>query len=131
MNAAAAPSKPRHLIGIDGGGTGTRARLMAADGRVLGRGAAGPSGLAHGIDAAWAQIGLALSRACEAAGMVEPPAPADCAIGLGLAGANVRALADAFVRAAPAYAGLVLDSDAYTALLGAHGGGPGAPSSAV
>jgi len=125
MNAAFMLPQPRHLIGIDGGGTGTRARLTTVDGRLLGRGEAGPSGLAHGVDAAWAQVRLAVSRACEAAGLPELPT-GDCAIGLGLAGANVHALADAFVRAAPAYAGFVLDSDAHTALLGAHGGGPGA-----
>lgn len=125
MNTAAPHRHPRHLIGIDGGGTGTRARLISVHGEVLGFGEAGPSSLARGIDAAWAQVRLAASRACAAAGLSEMRG-ADCALGLGLAGANVRALAEAFVQSAPPYAGLVLESDAYTALLGAHGGRPGA-----
>lgn len=125
MDTALSRPHPRHLIGIDGGGTGTRARLISAQGALLGYGEAGPSALARGVEAAWAQVQLAVSRAGAAAGLAELQGE-DCALGLGLAGANVRALAESFVQAAPAYAGLVLDSDAYTALLGAHGGRPGA-----
>ncbi|NRD85323.1 ATPase, partial [Burkholderia pseudomallei] len=44
------------LIGIDGGGTGTRAVLADARGRELAQGSAGPSGLALGIEAAWRSI---------------------------------------------------------------------------
>ncbi|MEY8690213.1 MAG: ATPase, partial [Leptothrix sp. (in: b-proteobacteria)] len=38
-----------YLIGLDGGGTGTRARLASPDGRVLGSGEAGPSALGQGV----------------------------------------------------------------------------------
>ncbi|MFZ3287574.1 MAG: ATPase, partial [Telluria sp.] len=38
-----------YLIGVDGGGTGTRVRLARADGTELAQGSGGPSGLAHGI----------------------------------------------------------------------------------
>lgn len=125
MNTAAPRPHPRHVIGIDGGGTGTRARLTSAQGAVLGYGEAGPSSLTQGVEAAWAQVKLAVSRACAAACLPELTG-SDCALGLGLAGANVRTLAEDFVRSAPDHAHLALDSDAYTALLGAHGGRPGA-----
>ena len=46
----------RFLIGIDGGGTGTRARLCTADGAPLALGEAGPSSLSHGEAAAWQQV---------------------------------------------------------------------------
>ena len=115
---------PLHLIGLDGGGTGTRARLADAQGRLLGTGKAGPSGLSQGIVQAWAHVQLAIQRAFNDAGL-PLAAPADCALGLGLAGANSPALAAAFKRADPGYAALVLDTDATTTLLGAHAGGPG------
>jgi len=124
MSTTAPHPHPVYVIGIDGGGTGTRARLTSAGGRVLGYGEAGPSALSHGVPAAWVQVQLAMSRACTAAGLPELQS-ADCALGLGLSGANVRAQAESFTQAAQAYASLVLDSDAYTALLGAHGGKPG------
>lgn len=116
--------RPRLLAGVDGGGSGTRARLTDAAGRLLGTGQAGPSGLSLGVDRAWAHVRLALERACAAAGL-PPPDPADCAIGLGLAGADVPQLAAAFRRADPGFALLALDSDAGTTLRGAHGGAPG------
>ncbi|MCG2585659.1 BadF/BadG/BcrA/BcrD ATPase family protein [Massilia sp. TS11] len=114
-----------YLIGVDGGGTGTRVRLARADGSLLAQGQAGPSGLAHGIDAAWQAIEQAIGQAFGAAGLA--PAPmAERAIGLGLAGVHNRAWADQFRAADPGYARLVLSTDAYTTLLGAHGGQPGA-----
>ncbi|MEY2653988.1 MAG: hypothetical protein RLZZ524_1016, partial [Pseudomonadota bacterium] len=56
------------LIGVDGGGTGTRARLCDAQGRVLGDGAAGPSALGQGVEQAWRHIGQAVEAAFGAAG---------------------------------------------------------------
>ena len=43
MNAPASPSR-RFFIGVDGGGTGCRARIEDESGRVLGTGIAGASG---------------------------------------------------------------------------------------
>ncbi|WP_043302288.1 BadF/BadG/BcrA/BcrD ATPase family protein, partial [Burkholderia humptydooensis] len=57
------------LIGIDGGGTGTRAVLADARGRELAQGSAGPSGLALGIEAAWRSIEAASADACARAGV--------------------------------------------------------------
>jgi len=114
----------RYLLGVDGGGSGTRARLAAPTGAPLGFGEAGPSGLSQGVEQAWANVLQAVRCAFDAAQLQAAPA-ADCAIGLGLAGANVGARREAFERAAPPFARLVLDSDAYTTLLGAHEGRPG------
>src|SRR6185503_621643 len=55
-----------------------------------------------------------------------PAAPQHCVLGLGLAGAVAPHLAAAFFRAAPDYALIVLETDARTALVGAHEGRPGA-----
>jgi glucosamine kinase len=122
--SARAQSIP-YRIGIDGGGTHTRARLASADGAVLGFAASGPSALGQGIEQAWKHIEQAVDGAFADAG--QAPAPrAQCALGLGLAGANVRQRCEEFFRRAPAFAQVALDTDAYTTLLGAHEGRPGA-----
>ncbi|WP_323119397.1 BadF/BadG/BcrA/BcrD ATPase family protein [Burkholderia alba] len=110
------------LIGVDGGGTGTRAVLADALGRELGQGAGGPSGLALGIEAAWRSIEAACEAAFAAAGLGFDWRR--CVLGCGLAGVNNPAWLAAFLARAPLVA-LAVESDAYTTVLGAHGGGPG------
>jgi glucosamine kinase len=113
------------LVGVDGGGSGTRVLLARRDGGVIGRGSAGPSALSRGAAPAWAEIGAAIAAACADAG-VAPVALAQCAVGAGLSGVNHRPWRDAFVAADPGYARLELDTDAHTMLLGAHAGRHGA-----
>ncbi|MEN9865759.1 MAG: hypothetical protein RL748_1349 [Pseudomonadota bacterium] len=112
-------------IGVDGGGTGTRVRLQRANGEVLGHGSAGPSGLAHGIAAAWAAIESGIAAAFEHA-CLSRPGNAKMALGLGLAGVHNKQWAAEFIAHDPGYAMLVLETDAFTTLLGAHQGQPGA-----
>jgi glucosamine kinase len=113
------------LLGVDGGGTGTRVLLARRDGGVIGRGAAGPSALARGISSAWAEIGRAVTLAFADAGL--PAAPlGHCALGAGLSGANHRPWHLSFVQANPGYGLLELETDAFTMLLGAHAGRHGA-----
>ena len=111
----------RHWIGIDGGGTGTRAVVADAQGRILGRGEAGASALGQGAEQAWRHI----SEALAAAG-VSGLALQDCALGLGLSGTGVPTQLQAFVAADPGVARFTLVTDGLAALLGAHGGRPGA-----
>lgn len=113
------------LLGVDGGGTGTRVLLARRDGGVIGRGAAGPSALARGISSAWAEIGRAVALAFADAGLASAPADR-CALGAGLSGANHRPWHLAFIQANPGFARLELETDAFTMLLGAHAGGFGA-----
>lgn len=113
------------LIGADGGGTGTRVRLARTDGAELAQGSAGPSGLSLGIASAWAAVGSAIDMAFDAAGLARPANEA-IAIGAGLAGVHNKQQAQAFRDANPGFARLVLETDALTTLLGAHGGKPGA-----
>jgi glucosamine kinase len=117
-----------YLIGVDGGGTGTRVRIarLSPGGAVeLAQGASGPSGLGLGIARAWAAVQDAIANGFAAAG-IEPPSLDHIAIGLGLAGVHNRQWAQEFVDADPGYAALRLETDAFTTLLGAHGGRPGA-----
>lgn len=114
------------LVGVDGGGTGTRVVIAhhCAPTVELARGEAGPSGLALGIDPAWQAIALAATRAFAAAGHALDWSA--CIVGCGLAGVNHRQWRSAFIDMAPSsLRGLAVESDAYTTLLGAHGGVPG------
>ncbi|MDO8702056.1 MAG: BadF/BadG/BcrA/BcrD ATPase family protein [Undibacterium sp.] len=114
----------QYLIGVDGGGTGTRVLLADANGADLGRGSGGPSGLMHGAEQAWQSILAAIKRAFLDAGL-NAPAYSDMAIGCGLAGVNNKQWAADFTAKNPGFAGLVLETDAGTTLLGAHQGEPG------
>jgi glucosamine kinase len=117
-----------YLIGVDGGGTGTRVRLarFSPHGVVeLAQGSSGPSGLGLGIARAWASVQDAVAQAFAAAG-IEQPSFDRMAIGLGLAGVHNGQWAQAFVDADPGYAALRLETDAFSTLLGAHDGRPGA-----
>lgn len=113
------------FIGVDGGGSGTRVRLARRDGVEIAEGASGPSGLLHGIGPAWASVEDAAAKAFAAAGL-PVPARSSVAIGLGLAGVHNRVWAQSFVNANPGYAAVELETDAFTTLLGAHAGQPGA-----
>jgi glucosamine kinase len=113
-----------YLIGVDGGGTGTRVRVARADGSELAQGASGPSGLALGIANAWAAVNDAIRQAFATLGVDQPPF-ANAAIGLGLAGVHNKQWAEQFKAANPGYAALVLDTDGFTTLMGAHDGRPG------
>jgi glucosamine kinase len=116
---------PRFLVSVDGGGTGTRLQLNNASGQCLGVGRAGPSALGQGVEQAWTHVLQALQGAAAQAGLGRID-PADCAIGLGLSGVTLIEQAQAFITAEPGFAFIALDSDGYTGVLGAHGGGPGA-----
>lgn len=112
-----------YLIGVDGGGTGTRVLLADASGVELAQAAGGPSGLALGVEGAWMSIRTAVAQAFANAGLVLDWSR--CVIGCGLAGVNNREWLAAFEAQAPLVAALAVESDAYTTLVGAHGGAAG------
>ncbi len=114
-----------YLLGVDGGGTGTRVAVAQADGTVLAQGQAGPSALGQGIAPAWHSIVQAIGDAFTSIGRATP-AWSVCAMGAGLSGINHRPWANEFLVKNPGFTKLMLDTDAHTMLLGAHGGQPGA-----
>ncbi|ALE56262.1 BadF/BadG/BcrA/BcrD ATPase family protein [Paraburkholderia sp. RL17-368-BIF-A] len=116
-------NKDLFLIGVDGGGTGTRIVLADAQGRELAQAASGPSGLGLGVERAWLAIAAGCEQAFANAGVALDWSR--CVLGCGLAGVNNRDWLASFLAQAPALAGLAVESDAYTTLLGAHGGAHG------
>lgn len=104
-------------LGLDGGGTGCRAALADAQGRVLGEGAAGPANIASDPDGAREHVLAAIREAAAAAG-VDVAALAGVPAVMGLAGANVGAYADRLAAALP-FRDLRIESDALIAVKGA------------
>lgn len=119
--------RPRHelVLGVDGGGTKTRAVIANSRQQVVGEGMAGPSNpLRVGIEMAVAAIEEAIDKACAAAG-VERREIVAAEIGL----AGVRR-GDLRVRMQEALTGLGIGTlevvtDADIALFGATGGEQG------
>ena len=114
-----------YLVGVDGGGTATRALIARVGGPVLGEGRAGPSALGQGIASAWTQVQLAITNAFAAARLTPPPW-GRYALGAGLSGVSNRPWRDEFAALNPGFAHLIAETDSFTMLLGAHAGKPGA-----
>lgn len=115
----------RYYLGIDAGGSHCRARLVGADGTVLGHGGCGPANTGLGLDGlidtllhsareAFADAGLSFTETARASA------------GLGIAGLS-RSGAREFLEAADwPFAAVRFATDAVIANLGAHGGADGA-----
>jgi glucosamine kinase len=114
-----------YLIGVDGGGSGTRARVTSVRGEEVGTGSAGPSALQQGIPQAWEHVLLAVRRAFEAGGRAVPSC-SRCVLAAGLSGVSHAPWRDEFLARQPGFAAVEAETDSYTMLLGAHGGAPGA-----
>lgn len=113
------------FLGIDGGGTTSRARLVDASGVALGEGRSGSANLYRGIEAAADAIMIAAREALAAAGLSDGRM-GDIVAGFGLAGANMPALAEGLLARPFPFASFALTSDAVVACLGAYGGEDGA-----
>jgi glucosamine kinase len=107
------------FAGVDGGGTGCRARIEDAGGRVLGTGIAGPAALRLGVERAVAEV----ERACRAA-LADAGLDADALgalhVAAGLAGIGRKGLADALAVRPHTFRSVVYAHDATIACLGAH-----------
>lgn len=115
-----------YLIGVDGGGSGTRAVVQRVQGDgVAGTGTSGPSALGQGVAQAWDNVLAAVRRAFAEAGWPVPPWRR-CALAAGLSGVSHAPWRDAFLACDPGLARLDAETDSFTMLMGAHGGQPGA-----
>jgi len=113
------------FIGIDGGGTTCRARIRNAAGALLGEGVGGPANVRLDPALVMNSILGASAAAAQAAGLAEGHLNRAHA-GLGLAGANLKSACARLLREPHPFASVTLETDAYAAWLGAHGGEDGA-----
>jgi glucosamine kinase len=112
-------------LGLDAGGTHTRARLVSDDGRFLGTGEGGPANTPSGLPQALRAIEEAWSGAVREAGLTAEQIGSIRA-GLGMAGLTRRGI-DQGLKAHPfPFRSIAIDNDAAIANLGAHAGGDGA-----
>ena len=118
MTAAALHSNAL-FAGVDGGGTGCRARIEDAEGRVLGSGIAGPATLRLGVERALAEVEKACRAALADAGL-EADAVGALRVGAGLAGIGRKDIREQLAIRPHAYRSIVYAHDATTACLGAH-----------
>ncbi|GEP60894.1 BadF/BadG/BcrA/BcrD ATPase family protein [Reyranella soli] len=112
------------FLGIDAGGTHCRARLVDADGNVLGSGRGGPANLTWGIDKAHRAIMAASAEAFAEAGLGRAAMRRTHA-GMGIAGADDPAQARKMAARRFGFASVTIRGDAETACIGAHEGRDG------
>ncbi|MGZ3787134.1 MAG: BadF/BadG/BcrA/BcrD ATPase family protein [Bacteriovorax sp.] len=114
----------KYLIGVDGGGSGTRVIVASPDQKILAHAEGAPSALGQGIEKAWRAIMDTLALAFSI-GKIPVPMLSECAIGLGLSGANNIIWKNEFYLRNPGFKKILVDTDGFTTLLGAHNGAPG------
>jgi glucosamine kinase len=114
----------RFYMGVDGGGTGCRARIETEAGEVIGQGLSGPATTRLGIEAAWASVRRACDAAVAEAGLADRE-PA-IVLGIGLAGVGREGALAALAACLHPYASARFVSDGMAACLGAHSGQDGA-----
>jgi glucosamine kinase len=116
----AAPQTGLLFAGVDGGGTGCRARIQDAEGRLLGTGIAGPAALRLGIDRALAEVEKACRAALEEAGLGSD-ALSLAHVAAGLAGVGRKGALERLVQRPHPFRSIVYVNDATIACIGAHG----------
>jgi len=112
---------PRPLfIGVDGGGTGCRARIEDAEGCLLGTGISGPAALRFGIDRALAEVTKACCAAIEEAGL-DSNALSSVHAAVGLAGFGRKGALEQLMQQPHPFRSVIYAPDATIACIGAHG----------
>lgn len=110
------------VVTIDGGGTGTRLRALGADGTPLAEATAGPSSLTLGVEQAWRNVSTGLDGLRAATGSELTNARLVC----GLAGGrSPKRQAEFRALGGQTCADIVIVTDGFASLLGAHDGRPG------
>src|SRR5246127_1647296 len=124
MNAPAPRRNARLLVGVDGGGSGCRARIEDAQGGVRGPGIAGPAAVRLGIDRSLAAVESACRAAAAEAGL-HPGALAEMGAGVGLAGIGRKGVIGEIMARPHPFRSVIYVNDANIACIGAHGGRDG------
>ncbi len=115
----------RYLLGIDAGGSHSRARLTGLDGTVLGEAKAGAANARIGLESLHAALLSVTRGALAAAGLSEADMPLIGA-GMGIAGVSRPGMLRAVSQLEFPFHAVRFESDAAIANLGAHLGEDGA-----
>jgi glucosamine kinase len=107
-------------IGIDGGGTKSRAYIENSAGKTIGSAVGGPSNIRLSTDKAWNSINNAISAALADSNIALEDKNFHFHAGLALAGVEVPADRERFLARPHPFKSIRLESDAYAACLGAH-----------
>jgi glucosamine kinase len=108
------------FVGVDGGGTGCRARIEDAEGCLLGTGIAGPAALRIGVDRALAEVEKACRGALEEAGLGSNVLSSVHAV-VGLAGVGRKGALEQLVLRPHPFRSVIYVHDSTIACIGAHG----------
>ena len=108
------------FVGVDGGGTGCRARIEDAEGSLLGTGIAGPAALRIGVDRALAEVEKACRVALEEAGL-GPNVLGSVHASVGLAGIGRKGVLEQLELRPHPFRSVIYAHDATIACIGAHG----------
>lgn len=115
------------FIGVDGGASNCRLRLEDASGKLLGCGRAGLASIKWSVAETWNSIMTAFIAAAQEAEIDIKNPNYRFHLGCGLAGCEIPQACKEFLDKTPTiFATKCLQSDAYTACLGAHDGQDGA-----
>ncbi|MBV9331849.1 MAG: N-acetylglucosamine kinase [Alphaproteobacteria bacterium] len=117
-------SEAHLFIGVDGGGSGCRARIADSGGVILGRGEAGPAALRFGIGQAMNSVRSACRAAAADAGLPQRALRRMDAV-VGLAGVGRKGLLGALGNRPHPFRSVHYVNDATIACLGAHRGRDG------
>jgi len=112
------------FVGVDGGGTGCRARIEDASHRVLGSGIAGPAALRVGIEKSLGEVQIACRAALADAGLGED-ALSSIHAAIGLAGIGRQGALETLMQQPHPFKSVIYTHDATIACLGAHAGRDG------
>lgn len=114
-----------YYLGIDAGGSNCRARLIDANGQVIGTGSGGTANARIGLDPLYATLRAVSDQAIAQAGLTADQV-ATVRAGMGIAGISRPGVRDALRDFAFPFASVAYETDAFIANLGAHGGADGA-----
>jgi glucosamine kinase len=109
------------FLGVDGGGTGSRARLRDVQGRLLAEGTGGPANIYQNREGTLANLRALITSVSAKAGVE----PSSLRAGFGLAGLETSVDPRVITAKALGVASAVARVDAHTACLGAFGGEDG------
>lgn len=113
------------FIGIDGGGSKSRAYIEDEDRNPIGSAVGGPSNIRLSTDVAWNSIYNAINAALAKTKISLEDTQYNFHVGLGLAGVEVPDDREHFLARSHPFKTILLESDAYAACLGAHNNNDG------